>query len=248
MSEIGHNNPPAAVAYSAQIQELESEIEGYLTGADITQQAQADDLGALLGKMDDARKAAEVALKAERKPHQDAVKALGDEYKPALDKAARCLDVGKAALGKWRRHLEAEAAKRAAELRAEQQRLEDQARAALQASGTDLEARAEAEELAEQAKTHAIAAKVVAKQPVGTAKLGGRSLRFVKRYQAGVDHAKIDEAIAWAWERDFGRIWASLRPTIEAMAVDAAKAVDAGEGQHVVAGGAIVVTVTEEAI
>jgi hypothetical protein len=241
------NNPPASAVHAATIAELEIELSAWLTGSDITQQAQADELGALLGKMDAARKAAEAALKAERKPHQDAVKALGDEYKPALDKAARCLDVGKAALGKWRRHLEAEAAKRAAELRAEQQRLEDQARAALQASGTDLEARAEAEELAEQAKTHRIAAAVVAKQPAGTAKLGGRSLRFIKRYEARVGD-DLDAAIAWAWERDFARIWASLRPIIEAMAVDAAKSVDAGEGQHVVAGGAIVVTVTEDAV
>jgi len=247
MTDALTNNPPASAVHAATIAELEIELGAWLTGADITQQVQADELGALLGKMDAARKAAEVALKAERKPHQDAVKALGDEYKPALDKAARCLDVGKAALGKWRRHLEAEAAKRAAELRAEQQRLEDQARAALQASGTDLEARAEAEELAEQAKTHAIAAKVVAKQPVGTAKLGGRSLRFIKRYEARVGD-DLDAAIDWAWKKDFGRIWASLRPTIEAMAVDAAKAVDAGEGQHVVAGGAIVFTVTKEAV
>ena len=246
VATVGDNKPPLSAEHAATITELEIELSAWLTGADITEQPQADELGVLLGKMDAAKRAAEAALKGERKPHQDAVTALGVEYKPALESAERCLTAGKLALGRWRQHLEAEAARRAAELRAEQKRLEDEARAAREAAGTDIEAAAAAAELAEQSVTHRIAAAVVAKKPVGSAKLGGRSLRMVKRHAAHVEDP--DAAIEWAWGQNWQSVWQALKPAIERLAEDAAKTANRPVGEWQLGNGAIVVTTTEEAV
>jgi len=249
MTDALTNNPPAVEQHKATIAELEIELEPYLTGADIADDATAAKLTGLLDKVVAAEKAAEAAKEAEYRPVKTQLDGITAEWKPVFTIADRIRKTARPLLTKWQQHKDALARKAAAEAAAEAEAKRRAAEEALRASAGDLEARRDAEAMAEEAKTYEIAAKVIAKAPTRL-KVGGRSVQMRKRYETHIvdTQESTDAAITWAWERDFPRCWAALRPVIEAMAVEHAKAANAKPGRFYLADGAIVVTTTEEAI
>jgi hypothetical protein len=195
-----------------------------------------------------AIKAVDAAAEVEKRPHLDATaeirKRYADTYGDALKQADAVVKSGKQLLSAWQRAKEARRKAEADKLRAEADEQARLAREALQASSGDLDARLEAERMAEAAKTTQIAAAAVGKLKVAP-QVGGRTLRHRKVYRAEV--TEIDEAINWAWEYDFTAVWRELNQIVERMAVDHIKSGDKPTGRYEVGAG-LVVTVSEEAI
>ena len=153
MTEIGHNKPPAFEAWSMHIEELFEMANGIGEAANDEQEAALDSL------MEDFRKAKRDADKeraAEKKPHDDAAKAVQAKWKPLLDRCDIALEHIRKALTPYRaakvKAIE-EAARKARE------EAEAKAREAQEAfASNDLDDRYEAELIAKQAKAAQVAA------------------------------------------------------------------------------------------
>ncbi len=164
--EPGHNNPPADAAFGLHIDDLFSLLSDTLAGGDVTTD---DQEAAIDGLLDEFRKAAKDADKeraAQKKPHDDAGKAVQELWKPIIGKAERGATACKDALTPYRtakqRAKDAEAAKAREEAEARQKAAQDALRAA-----DDLEAKFAAEEQLELAAKLAAQAKKIDRAPTG---------------------------------------------------------------------------------
>lgn len=105
------NSPPEA-AFDMAISDLELEARNFLDGARIETQAQADALGIIVTNMRQLRKQADTARADEKRPHDDAGKAVQARYKPIIDRADRVISVANAPLTDWLARLEAQRVER----------------------------------------------------------------------------------------------------------------------------------------
>lgn len=160
----GANNPPEPTAFEAiqtHIDDLYLEAKNWLDGQPIDSQAQADEVGRLLGLIREAEKAADEQRRKENEPHDKAKAEVQARYAPLIadTKAVRgktvlAAEACKRALAPWLEKVEAE--KRAA-AEAARREAEEKARiaaeAARAAAGTaDLEALEQAEAMVKEAK------------------------------------------------------------------------------------------------
>lgn len=156
---IGHNAPPPVEAFALHIEELFATVSGS-TASPVTTDEQEQALDALLDELRQARKDADAQRAAEKKPHDDAGKAVQAAWKPLLDRCDLGADAIKKALTPYRtakQHAKDEAARKARE---EAEAKQAAAQAALRQSD-DLEARFAAEQQLEQArKLSAVANKI----------------------------------------------------------------------------------------
>lgn len=152
---IGHNQPPATLpfdAFSAHIEDLYAEAKNFLDGEGVNSEGVATAVTTLMDQLRKAAKDADAARAAEKKPHDDAAKAVQAAWKPLLDKAELAVTVCKRALTPWLQAKEAERQAAAAAARAESERKAEEARLAREAAAeTDLDARERAEALAKEA-------------------------------------------------------------------------------------------------
>lgn len=212
LAVIGHNGPPEPTPFeaaAATIETLRVEAQNWLDGEPITTQGQADAVSKLL---DDARKAkakADAARVEEKRPHDDAGKAVQAKYKPLLDQADTVAVLAKRVLEPFlmaqeaaKREAERVAREAAAKAYAEAQAARDAARAT-----TDLDAAEAAERAAAEAKAATIAAKAAAADK-GAARGGARAvtLRTVRTAEV-VD---LTALMRWVWTHDQGALsgWA----------------------------------------
>ena len=154
-AEIGHNSNAMTPfeTFTVHITDLMETAQGFLDGEPVTTQALADDIGKLLDECRTASKDADKARATEKKPHDDAAKAVQEKWKPLIAKCELAADVAKKALAPF---LAAEQAKREAEA-TEARRIADEAAAAArkamqEAAEADLAKRAEAEALLAEAE------------------------------------------------------------------------------------------------
>jgi preprotein translocase subunit SecD len=172
----GANNPPAFEAYQVNIEDLREEAAAWLDGKAVESAAEAEAIDLLIKMARAARDAADAERAAEKKPHDDASKAVQKKWKPLVDNAQRVLDVCLEKVGAWRvaeaKRKEAEAARIRAEADAERQAEIEATRAA---SG-NLEAREQADRLGESAQAADKLAKAAEK-----AASTGNGLRSIKR-------------------------------------------------------------------
>lgn len=164
MAELGHNNPPEPTALEASREELsnlELEAGNWFDGAEVENQAQADEVSRLIDAARKSGKRFDGFRKVEKQPHMDAAKAVDAAWKPLTDAAERVAEVGKAALTPYlmaqenaKREHEAEERRKADEAAAEARRLAAEADGSLAAA----KARDEAIELAKAAEAKALAA------------------------------------------------------------------------------------------
>lgn len=108
---IGHNNPPEPTPIEAareMISLLDGEAANWFDGTAIENQAQADDVARLLDAARKARTQFDNDRKAEKKPHDDAAKAVDAAWKPIIAQAERIVEVAKGAQTPWLLKLEAE--------------------------------------------------------------------------------------------------------------------------------------------
>lgn len=120
----------------------------FLDGQPIETQAQADDVGQLLGKLREARQGADAQRKIEKAPHDEAAKAVQAAWVPLLDRVALAEQVAKRALAPFLTAQEAIAQAAAAKAREEAQLAAQVAQRALgDCAAYDLAGREEAERL-----------------------------------------------------------------------------------------------------
>lgn len=99
---IGHNAPPPLEAMSLHIEDLFSLVSDTLSGGPVETEEQDAALDALLDDLRTARKEADAQRAAEKKPHDDAAKAVQAAWKPLLERCDKGADAIKAALLPYR--------------------------------------------------------------------------------------------------------------------------------------------------
>ena len=107
MSNIGHNRSPYDLA-EEQITDLYDEAKQWLDGEPVASQGEADGLSKLIDMLRKARKEADAARVEEKRPHDEAAKAVQTKYKPLLEMADRAVDMAKDTLAPWLTKLQAE--------------------------------------------------------------------------------------------------------------------------------------------
>jgi hypothetical protein len=85
------NNPPPEMAFAMAIDDLYSEAGNFIDGTPIDSQGEADAIGIILSSLKQIVKDADKARKAEKKPHDDAAKAVQAKWTPITDKAERAI-------------------------------------------------------------------------------------------------------------------------------------------------------------
>lgn len=153
-AKIGHNNPPDAIEeIKARFADTILEVENWLDGAAVENEAQMKAVDALLASVKEARTAAEEAKEAEYRPHKDACDTVVSRWKPILEDFDRMKKGLAAAVTAFKNKL---AAEKEAERRKAWEEAEAKRKAAEEAQRTadmaDLEARRAADELAAQAR------------------------------------------------------------------------------------------------
>lgn len=134
VAEIGHNHPPEESAFAgfhAHIGDLFDEAKNFLDGEPIGNEAMAEAVSKLMGDIRTAAKDADKARAEEKKPHDDAGKAVQARWKPLLDRAEMAVDACKKALAPWLQR-KAEEQRQAAEKA--RQEAEEKAKAAAEAA------------------------------------------------------------------------------------------------------------------
>jgi len=203
---IGHNNPPEATPFELSKEEIDGlmmEAKNWLDGDPVESQQQADAIGKLINDLRSASKTADARRAAEKKPFDDAAKAVQAKYKPLLDQADLAMRTSKKALAPFlakieeAKRAEAEKARKEAE---EKARIAREAMEAARKSETDLSAKADAKWLASQAKMAEKDAKRASRETAG-ARGGGRAITLREIHTAHVDDIKAFAAYVWNTHR-----------------------------------------------
>jgi hypothetical protein len=151
MTDIGHNQPPPVDAMGLHVDDLFQLASDTLAGVDAVKNDEQD--AALDGLLDDFRKArkdADEYRAAEKRPHDEAAKAVQAKWKPLLDRCDMATAEIKAKLTPYRN---AKIAAREEAIRIARETAEQKQKAAQDAlrQSDDLEARFAAEEQLKQA-------------------------------------------------------------------------------------------------
>lgn len=158
MTDMGHNNPPPEVAFSLAIDDLYEEARNFIDGSEIASQGEADAIGKIVASLKKIAKDADAARSDEKRPHDEAGKAVQAKWKPLLEKAERAVKAAQAPLTGYLAKLEAQRILEAERLAEDARKADEQAQAAVRnvASLDDAE---RAEELLKEANKLAAAAK-----------------------------------------------------------------------------------------
>lgn len=199
-SGIGHNNPPEQTPFdlaSEAIATVFGEAQNWLDGATVKTQEEADAIAGLLDMARKAKAKADDMRVLEKKPHDDAAKAVQERYKPLLARCDLISDACKKALTPFLMAIEAEKRAKAEAARKEADAKAAAAQEALRASqATDIAAREVAEAMLRDAsKADAIARK--AENDKAGAKGGARATSLRTRHEVEVVDAR--EAARHFW-------------------------------------------------
>lgn len=223
---LGHNNPPAETPFeraAKAVEDIHAEVVLWLDGHAIDSQEMADGVANLLAEIRKAEKLADEARKAEKEPHDKAIKEIQDRYAPLIadtkavkGKTVLAAEACKAALQPW---LVAEDAriKEAGRLaREEAERQQREATAALRATDARNLAEREAAEalLREAHKAEAVAHRAEAQAATAGGTFGrAAGLRTVWT----VTITDPADAARWVWQEaraemlEFLMGWANRR-------------------------------------
>jgi hypothetical protein len=140
VAKMGDNNPPEPTPFEAAretLADIETEAKAWFDGADIENDAQADEVSRIIDAARKTKAAIEAAHKADKQPFLDGGRAVDATYKPLKDDVERIIQVAKGVLTPWL--LAKEAEKREAE-RVEREKAEaaaaEAARLAAEADGS----------------------------------------------------------------------------------------------------------------
>jgi len=169
---IGGNMPPEPIdpfaAMATHIGDLYELAEGTLTGQAIDTPEKAAQIEVLKADIKKAVADAEKARKAEKEPHLEAGRAVDAKWKDLTDKGTLAAKTAATALTPWLQKVQAEKDAEQERLRKEAEAKAEEARKAFVATApTDLEARANAEQLAKEAAKATAAANRIDRAPTG---------------------------------------------------------------------------------
>ncbi len=151
------NNPPAFEAHSLHVEELFALVSDTTAAGGVTNDAQETQLDALMDDLRAAKKGADAERAAEKKPHDDASKAVQAKWKPLIERCDMGLEAVKNLLTPYRAAKQQAVEAAAAEARREADARTAAAQEALRQSD-DLEARFVAEaDLKQATKLQAVA-------------------------------------------------------------------------------------------
>lgn len=209
---MGANLDPIS-AHELNVADLRESALPFLDGKEVTTLEEAEAVDTLIKMARSARDEADKQRAAEKKPHDDAAKAVQAKWKPLVDSADRILKVCLEKVGAWRQaeadRKEAEAARLRAEAEAERQAEVEATRAA----AGNLEAREQADQIAVSAQQ---AEKIAARAEKAVGK--GDGLRTVRSL-------KITDPYALAsW------LWTHRREDVEAAHADLAQRIFRASG------------------
>lgn len=160
MAGIGDNNPPAFEAHSLNIEDLFALVSDSTAGGKVETDEQEAALDGLLDDFRKARKAADAARDEEKRPHDEASKAVQSKWKPLLTRCDMAAEEIKRLLTPYRTAKQAAKDAAAKKAREEAEQAQKAAQDALRTSD-DLEAKFAAEEQLKQAsKLTAVANKI----------------------------------------------------------------------------------------
>jgi hypothetical protein len=147
-------NAPAdpATLFREEIDDLLLEARNYLDGEPIANEQQAEAVSSLLNRLRRVAKDADEARKTEKKPHDDAAKAVQAKWTPIIDKAALASSTAKQALAPWLRQVEEKQRAEAEAARVEAERLARIAAEAHSTASGNLQANEDAERLLKAAE------------------------------------------------------------------------------------------------
>lgn len=165
-SERGGNNPPPDAAFGLHIDELFSLLSDTLAGGEVDSDDKEAAIDALMGDFRKVSKDADAARADEKRPHDEAAKAVQAKWKPIIDKATRGVSACKDALTPYRAEKQRAKDEAARKAREEAEARQREAQQALRQSD-DLEARYEAEQSLELAKKLATVANRIDRAPTG---------------------------------------------------------------------------------
>lgn len=140
-----------ATLFGEEVDDLMLEAKNWLDGEPIATEAQATAVSSLLSRLRRVSKDADLARAAEKKPHDDAGKAVQSKWRPITDKANLAADVAKEALAPWLVKLDDEQRAIAEAARIEAERLTQIAAEARHSASGDLTATQDAERLTKAA-------------------------------------------------------------------------------------------------
>lgn len=202
MSNPGHNMPPPFEAVSLHIEDLFALVSDSTAGGQVTTDEQEAALDSLMDDLRKARKTADAERIAEKKPHDDAAKAVQARWKPLLDRCDAGLQHVKDLLTPYRVAKQKAKDEAIAKARAEAEAKERAAQAALRQSD-DLEARFEAEQGLKQAQKQTAAANRADREATG---LRSQQIAIVDDYKELLQHIMRDNPEPLkAWLDDYAR-------------------------------------------
>jgi hypothetical protein len=180
---IGHNRANPFDLSSEEIDGLYEEAKHWLDGEGVKSQANADGVSKLLDAARSAAKVADAARKEEKRPHDEAAKAVQAKWSPLLERCDLTTTVCKDALKPWLEKVEAEKRAAAEAARREADEKAAAAQAAIRAArDADLPARESAEALLRDAKRADTAANRAEKDKAA-AKGGARAVTLHTHYR-----------------------------------------------------------------
>jgi len=162
---IGHNSPPAAEAFALYIEDLFALVSGSVASP-VTSDEQEAGLDALLDDVRQTKKNADAERAAEKKPHDDAAKAVQAAWKPLIDRCDKAADAIKAALTPYRTAKQ-RAKDEASRIAREEADAKQSAAVAALRKADDLEERFAAEAALEAAQKMAASANRIDRAPTG---------------------------------------------------------------------------------
>jgi type IV secretory pathway VirB10-like protein len=151
-------NAPAepAVLFAECVEDLLLEARNFLDGEPITNEQQAEAVSSLLNRLRRVSKDADEARKVEKKPHDDAAKAVQAKWTPIISKADLAASTAKQALAPYLKAIEDQQRAEAEAAKAEALRLSQIALDAHHGAVGNMEAIEDAERLLKAAKGAAV--------------------------------------------------------------------------------------------
>lgn len=181
MATLLANTPEPAVLFKEEVDDLLLEARNYLDGEPITSEEQAEAVSSLLNRLRRVAKDADEARKTEKKPHDDAAKAVQAKWTPIISKAELATTTAKQALAPWLRAVEEKQRAETEAARLEAERLAQVAVEARQQAAGDFQAAEDAERLIKvAAAAERDARKADRAKPL--AKGGERAIGLIDRY------------------------------------------------------------------
>lgn len=171
----------AATLFREEIDDLMLEARNYLDGEPIANEQQAEAVSSLLNRLRRVAKDADEARKVEKKPHDDAGKAVQAKWTPIIDKAELASKTAKEALAPWLQQVEEAQRAEAEAARQEADRIAQIARDAHQAATANLQATEDADRLLKAAASaEKFAARAEKQRPI--VKGGERGTGLVDKF------------------------------------------------------------------